>query len=151
MSFMAPLLALQDVDAQIYELQQEIKDIPARKQHETGRLQGTQEHLAATQSELRAFQTRVADFELQVQALRDRVTKLKQQQLTLKSNKEFRAMETEINNCLHEAEGLENQQIVAMDAVLLSKGKVAASEARLAEESGNIEAYVTELDQRMSV
>jgi predicted nucleic acid-binding Zn-ribbon protein len=147
---MEPLLALQEVDAQIHELQQEISDIPSRKQHEMERLQGAQEHLAAAQSELRAFQTRVADFELQVQALRDRITKLKQQQLTLKSNKEFRTMESEINNCLHEAEGLEGQQIVAMDAVVLSKGKAAACEARLATERGNIEAYVAELDQRMA-
>lgn len=150
MSFMETLLALQDVDAQIHDLQQEISDIPSRKQHEMERLQGAQEHLAAAQAELRAFQTRVADFELQVQALRDRVTKLKQQQLTLKSNKEFRTMESEVNNCLHEAETLEGQQIVAMDAVVLSKGKVASCEARLATERGNIETYVAELDQRMA-
>ena len=39
MSFMEPLLALQDLDDQIYELEQEINDIPARKEAEMDKLE----------------------------------------------------------------------------------------------------------------
>ncbi|MDD5707555.1 MAG: C4-type zinc ribbon domain-containing protein [Kiritimatiellae bacterium] len=147
---MEPLLALQELDAQILELQHEIRDIPSRQQHETERLKEAQERLTAAQTELRAFQTRVADFELQVQAVRDRIVKLKQQQMTLKSNKEFRAMEAEINNAMHEAEGLEGQQIMAMDAVVPIKAKVAMNEARVAEERQGNEAFMKELEQRLT-
>ncbi len=150
MSFMESLLALQDVDTQIYELQKEIRDIPIRKQQETARLQDAQERLSAAQAELRAFQTRVADFELQVRAVRERVTKLRQQQMTLKTNKEFRAMETEINSALHDAEGLEGQQITAMDAVPPAQARVNAAQERVDAEKAGMSTYVSELDRRFA-
>lgn len=150
MSFMEPLLALQEVDAQIYELRQEIRDIPSRKSQETERMREAQERLSAAQAELRALQTREADFEIQVQALREKVEKLKQQQMTLKSNKEFRAMEAEINNCLHETEALEGQQIMAMDAVIPAKARVTDCEEKLKSERQGIETYVKELDERLA-
>lgn len=150
MSFMEPLLALQDVDTQIDELQHEMRDIPIRKQQETARLQDAQERLAAVQAELRAFQTRVADFELQVKALREQANKLKQQQMTLKTNKEFRAMEAEITNVFHEIEALEGQQIMAMDAVPVAQARVDAAQARVDEEQGTLSKYATELDARLA-
>lgn len=149
MSFMEPLLALQDVDTQIYELQKELRDIPIRKQQETARLQDAQERLSAAQAELRAFQTRVADFELQVKAIREHVNKLRQQQMTLKTNKEFRAMETEIGNGLHEAEALEGQQITAMDAVPPAQARVEAAQERVDNEKAGMSQYVAELDGRL--
>ena len=150
MSLMQPLLALQDVDTQIYELQKEIRDIPIRKQQETARLQDAQERLSAAQAELRAFQTRVADFELQVKAVRERINKLRQQQMTLKTNKEFRAMELEINNALHEVEGLEGHQIGAMDAVPPAQSRLNAAQERVAGEKSGMAEYIAELDSRLS-
>jgi predicted nucleic acid-binding Zn-ribbon protein len=148
---MEPLLALQDVDTQIDELQRELHDIPIRRQQESARLQGAQERLSAAQAELRAFQTRVADFELQVKAVREQITKLRQQQMTLKTNKEFRAMETEINNGLHEAEALEGQQIMAMDAVPPAQSRVDAAQERYDVEKAGMAAHVADLDSRLAL
>lgn len=150
MSFMEPLLALQDVDTQIDELQKELHDIPIRRQQESARLQDAQERLSAAQAELRAFQTRVADFELQVKAVLERVAKLRQQQMTLKTNKEFRAMEAEIGNGLHEAEALEGQQINAMDSVPPAQARVQAAQERLEAEKSGMAQYVAELDSRLA-
>ena len=150
MSLMEPLLALQEVDTQIYELQRELRDIPIRRQQETARLQDAQERLSAAQAELRAFQTRVADFELQVKAVLDRVSKLKQQQMSLKTNKEFRAMEAEIGNGLHEAEALEGQQINAMDSVPQAQARVQAAQERVDAEKNGMAQYVAELDSRLA-
>ncbi len=149
MSFMEPLLALQEVDTQIYELQNELRDIPLRKQQETSRLQDAQERLSAAQAELMAFQTRVADFELQVKAIRENVAKLRQQQMSLKTNREFRAMESEINNNLHEIEILEGQQITAMDAVPPAQERVEAAQERVNTETSGMEQYLAELDSRL--
>lgn len=150
MSFMEPLLALQEVDTQIYELQNELRDIPLRKQQETSRLQDAQERLSAAQAELMAFQTRVADFELQVKAIRENVAKLRQQQMSLKTNREFRAMESEINNNLHEIENLEGQQIMAMDAVPPAQERVEAAQERVNTETSGVEQYLAELDSRLA-
>ena len=150
MSLMEPLLALQDVDTQIYELQKELRDIPIRKQQETARLQDAQERLSAAQAELMAFQTRVADFELQAKAVREHVTKLRQQQMSLKTNKEFRTMETEINTGLHEAEALEGQQINAMDALPPAQARVEAARTRVDAETSGMAQYVAELDSRLA-
>lgn len=150
MSFMQPLLALQELDARIRELQQEIRDIPSRRSQEESRIQESQERVSAAQAELRAVQTRVADFELQAQAVRDRIVKLKQQQMTLKTNKEFKAMEIEISAAQREADSFEGEQITAMDAVTPVKARLKVCEARLAEERAGIAGYLEELDRRLA-
>ena len=112
-------------------------------------MQDAQERLSAAQAELMAFQTRVADFELQVKAIRENVAKLRQQQMSLKTNREFRAMESEINNNLHEIEILEGQQITAMDAVPPAQERVEAAQERVNTETSGMEQSLAELDSRL--
>lgn len=50
MSFIDPLLAVQDVDMQIWGLQQELKSLPARKRAEENRLQDAAARLADIES-----------------------------------------------------------------------------------------------------
>ncbi len=149
MSFMEPLLALQDVDTQLDELQKELQDIPLRKQHDSARLQEAQNRLNGAKAEMLAVQTRIADFELQVKALRDQITKLRQQQLVLKTNREFRAMETEISNHLHEIEALEEQQLMAMDLVPAVQERIDTAQEHFTSEKASIDTYGAELDQRL--
>ena len=147
---MESLLALQDVDTQIFQLERESADIPLRKEQEKARIQESLERLEAAEAELRAFQTRVADFELQVKAQREKVSKLKQQQMTLRSNKEFRVMENEINAGQHEIDNLEGQQIMAMDAVPQAQERVDAARRKLAADQSELAEYADGLDTRLA-
>lgn len=113
-------------------------------------MQESLERLGAAEAELRAFQTRVADFELQVRAQREKVSKLKQQQMTLRSNKEFRVMENEINAGQHEIDNLEGQQIMAMDAVPQAQERVDAARRKLAADQSELAEYTDGLDKRLA-
>ncbi len=147
---MEPLLALQELDGRIRELQQEIRDIPLRKDNEKSRLKDALERQAATQAELRAAKARVAEVELGVTAAREKVVKLRQQQMTLKTNREFRAMELEIETAQRDLESLEGDQIRAMDVIPPVKDRLAACDAKCSEEKSVVDGCLTELEDRLA-
>ena len=96
MTIVQPLLALQGIDSRMRALQQEARDIPLRKEQEQERLRGAQEALSAAQAGFKSAQARVDEAELDVKDRREKINKLRQQQMTLKTNKEFAAMNLEI-------------------------------------------------------
>jgi len=149
-SFVQPLLDLQEIDGRVRDLQQEIRDIPQRKAQEQERLSGAREALARAQAELKNAQLRVNEAELEVNARRDKIQSLKQNQVTLKTNKEFQMFNLEIAKLEGEIENYEARQIAAMDDVIPVKHRVAEAEAKLKEEQSGVDAYVAELDERLA-
>lgn len=151
MSIVEPLLALQEIDARIRVLQRESRDIPIRKEEEKGRLRGALASLAETQANLKAALARVDEAELDVKDCKERITKLRQQQVTLKTNKEFAAMNLEVATIEGKIETVEARQIAAMDQVTAARALVSESERRLKEEQAAVDGYVQELDGRLAV
>lgn len=84
MSFIDPLLALQDVDMQIWRFQQELKDLPARQQNEESHLAelameqarieneggeaSVQDEIAAEIDDVKAFIAEIAERKSEVEA-----------------------------------------------------------------------------------
>jgi predicted nucleic acid-binding Zn-ribbon protein len=147
---MQPLLALQEMDARIRALQQEIQDIPLRREQETGRLKGAQEAQAVAHNGLRVALAAVVAAEGEVTDRRERITKLRQQQSTLKTNREFQAMNLEIATIEADIEACEARQLARMDEVNPSRAKLTECDARLKEEQAVIDGYLKELDARLA-
>lgn len=150
MSFMDPLLALQDIDDQIYELQKEIKDIPARKKDELDKLNTAKNSLAAAQDDLLSAQSNADDLKLQAQATQERAEKLKDQQGGLKSVKSLEALDSQLASSKSLQEKLEADQVAAIEASNEAQKRVADAQLIIAEESAEIESYVAELDERLN-
>ena len=150
MSVVQPLLDLQEIDGRIRGLQQEIRDIPQRKAQEQERLNGAREALARAQAEFKNAQLRVNEAELEVKARRDKIQSIKQNQVLLKTNKEFQMYNLEIAKIEGEIESYEARQMAAMDDVIPVKHRVAEAEAKLKEEQGVVDGYVAELDARLA-
>jgi predicted nucleic acid-binding Zn-ribbon protein len=144
------LLDLQEIDGRIRGLQQEIRDIPQRKAQEQERLNGAREALARAQAEYKNAQLRVNEAELEVKARRDKIQSIKQNQVLLKTNKEFQMYNLEIAKIEGEIESYEARQMAAMDDVIPVKHRVAEAEAKLKEEQGVVDGYVAELDARLA-
>jgi len=138
-SVVQPLLDLQEIDGRIRDLQQEIRDIPQRKAQEQERLNGAREALARAQAEL------------EVKARRDKIQALKQNQVLLKTNKEFQMYNLEIAKIEGEIESYESRQIAAMDDVIPVKHRVAEAQAKLEEDQTVVDGYTAELDERLAV
>lgn len=151
MSIVQPLLALQEIDTRIRALQQEARDIPLRKEQEKKRLAGAQEALAEAQSGLKGAQARVDEAELEVKSRRDKINVLRGQQLTLKTNKEFAAMNLEIATIEGQIEMYEARQVMALDGLVPARSRVGECEKRLQDDKAVVDGYVKELDARLAV
>ena len=105
------LVALQDVEQKIAGLQKQISEIPVKiqsLQDELRRLKQTHEQRVAHSQEL-AKKRRT--YEGEVDMLRSKLSKLKDQLMTVKTNKEYTAM-------LHEIQGAETQIRSEEDKIL---------------------------------
>jgi len=149
-SVVQPLLDLQEIDDRIRKFQQEIHDIPQRKAQEQERLTGVREGLARAQAELKAAQVRVSEAELEVKARHDKIQSIKQNQVLLKTNKEFQLYNLEIAKLEGEIETYEARQLAAMDDVIPVRHRVAEAEAKLKEDQAAVDADLTELDARLA-
>ena len=96
MSVIDDLVALQTQDALIRELEQHVRDIPIRKAQELERLKSEADALESARTAVRSVKTDIQQAELDLQSRQETILKLKQQQMTLKTNKEFAAMNLEI-------------------------------------------------------
>jgi hypothetical protein len=148
-SVVQPLLDLQEIDSRIRDLQKEIRDIPQRKTQELARLNGAREALARAQAEHKHAQLRVNEADLEVKARRDKIQQIKQNQASLKTNKEFQMFNLEIAKIEGEIDNYEARQIAAMDAVIPVKSAVVEAEAKLKEEQSVVDGYIAELDARL--
>lgn len=150
MSAIQPLLALQEVDARLRDLQQEIGDIPKRKDQEKGRLKSAQEAVTAAKSSLQNIQTGVANLEAEINERRERIKQLRQQQVTLRTNREFAALNQEVASVESQIDGFEMRQIALMDEISPAKAKLDECEEKLKVEQEVVNSYIAELDARLA-
>lgn len=150
MSVVQPLLDLQEVDGRIRTLQQELRDIPQRKEQESARLHGSRVAVEEAKKSLQSAQLRVSELELEVKARRDKIQSLKQNQVQLKTNKEFQLYNLEIAKIEGDIDNYEARLIAAMDDVIPRKQALTEKEAKLKEEQAETDVYLKELDSRMA-
>jgi hypothetical protein len=149
-SVVQPLLDLQEIDGRIRDLQKEIRDIPHRKAQEQERLNGAREALVRAQADHKNAQLRVNEADLEVKARRDKIQAIKQNQVLLKTNKEFQMFNLEIAKIEGEIDSYEARQLAAMDDVIPVKLRLAEADAKLKEEQTVVDGYVAELTERMA-
>ena len=147
---MEPLLALQEIDGRIREFQQEIRDIPARKGDEKGRLSATSERLENAKDRYMDVQTKVSDVQQEIAAAQEKAKKFKQQQMTLKTNAEFRAMEQQIRDTEREIDHLVQDQLLFEERLAPIKSDIDALQAKLDSEKVGVDANIKELEERQA-
>ena len=142
------LLTLQTTDLQIRAVQAELNDIPARKKAEELRLKEHREALEAAEARLKAQQVSIKNLEGDVQVNREKIAKLRQQQMTLKTNKEFKAMEEEVSGVQSVISSLEDRELVLMEEMEMLRDEVAARQSDLKQEESALAVDVDVLDKR---
>ncbi|NLE65833.1 MAG: hypothetical protein GX608_00245 [Lentisphaerae bacterium] len=150
MSVIDDLAALQAQDGLIRELEQQVKDIPIRKAQELDRLKLEEESLEFAKEAVRSVTAEIEQAKLDIQVRQEGILKLKQQQMTLKTNKEFAAMTAEIRqaeialqNAEYDVAARENRLAAAGRAEQESQAKYDAAKA-------GVDGYVAELDARFA-
>ncbi len=126
----------------------EIRDIPKRKSDIEAQLAGSTQKLNMARDSKKHTEVSLKDLELEVESLNERIIKYKQQQMDANTNEQYRAFVKEIGAVEREIGGLEDKEIVLMEA--LEKGTliVAECEAKLNGEKEGIADELGELDER---
>lgn len=128
------LLVLQECDQEIRRLRKEMEDIPLRKQQIESRLSAHQEGLAQADHGLLEARARIKHLEGEIESARQQIQKYREQQLQIKSNDGYKALEKEIAAKQQEIRGLEDQELAAMEAVEAAQAAVALRRESLAKE-----------------
>ena len=136
------LLVLQACDQDVQRLRRELDDIPLRKQQIESRLSTQKEGLDRAQHSLLEAQVRIKNVEGEIEAGRKSVQKYREQQLQIKSNDGYKALEREIATTQAGIRKLEDQELEAMETVERAKAEVAERRAALAKEQVRVEEEV---------
>jgi len=136
------LVALQDTDQRIISLRKQISEIPSKTQayrDELRQLEEAHQGRLALYSEL-AKQRRARESD--VEMMQTRLSRLKDQLMTVKTNKEYTAM-------LHEIQAAEEQIRIAEDGILDIMEQMESMEGKLAQEQEELRARQSELEEQI--
>lgn len=142
------LLVVQDFDCRIRAIQHELKDIPTRKDEERSRLHEHELAVKAAEERLKGRQVELKKTELEIEARREKISKLRQQQLGLKTNKEFQAMDSEIRGVEGEIGKIEDQQLLLMVEIDQEKASIRTLQEAVKTEETAVLADIQVLDKR---
>ena len=142
------MLLLQDHDLRIIRLEKELGDAPKRKQAIDALLDDHRQALAKAKEELKARQSDIKQAELDVEGSREKVRKYRGQQIQLKSNQEFRAMEGEIAGVEKTIRQLEDRMIEMMETIEAAQNAVKERDTALKTEEVSVKREIEAIDQR---
>lgn len=109
------LLRIQDYDIRILRLRKELESIPEHMRSLERRLDSDREIVTAAREKSKITQAAIKELELEVESQDAKIRKLREQQMQLKSNKEFKAMEAEISAVQSVIKSVEEKIIERME------------------------------------
>ncbi|HNR93273.1 MAG TPA: C4-type zinc ribbon domain-containing protein [Kiritimatiellia bacterium] len=145
---MEKLLILQERDLKILKLKREARDIPARKAEIEGRLKSHQQAFDEATHNLKSHKTSIQQVEGEIEALNQKILKFREQQLQIKDNTAYKALEKEIFATRQEIRTAEDRELVLMEEMEDLKRVIAEKEKSLKDEQAIVQKDNARLDQR---
>lgn len=151
------LIDLQAIDSQIYALNKEKSSIPGHLKSIDEALESKKTSIKHSEEDLKNIQLKLKEKEVSLQQKEEQIRKLQGQLYTLKTNKEYSAMLTEIEGVKADNSLIEEDIIRFMDEIELSRKKILeekelfkAEELKAHKEKENISAKAREIEARLS-
>lgn len=144
------MLRIQDQDLRIAERERELTAMPERARELDSRLDSYRDAIAKAREDGTRAQLDVKKLEIEDQEYRQKISHLREQQMTLKTNREFRAMEEEIAVVQRRISQLENRLLEAMETVDQCSREKTARERELNQAGQEIEREKEALTARES-
>lgn len=134
------LLILQDRDRRLLALAKDLEKLPQDEARAKAKLAGDEAAVTQAHQALLDCELRVKKIELDAETRRTTIKRLKNQQFETRKNEEFVALGHEITRYEKELDGLETQELEAMEEVDGFRGKLKSAE----EARGRTRTLVTE-------
>ncbi len=148
MSTLEKLLNLQENDNRILQLERELKDIPERKKIEEARLESHRQSVSDSEEQLKSLQAKINELEVEGDSSKEKIAKLRQQQMELKTNKEFKAVESEIATLEKGIRALEDRELEFMSEADEIRSDLDGSKEELAREESSLKQDLAAWDER---
>lgn len=149
MSVLDDLAILQDIDAEIRDLERQATDIPVRREQELNKLTDEQDDLNRAREEVNRLILETRNDEVTISEIKELITKFKNQQMSLRTNAEYAAMTAQISKA--EKELALNEKKLAEDCAKIPEAEqtVAHFQALFETAKSEVDAYIAELDERL--
>src|ERR1035437_505506 len=142
------LATIQECDCRILKFERELKDLPTRKQEIEARLEENRQALVKAREAVRLRQGEVKYAEAEVAANRERIKKFRDQQVSIKSNREFRVVDDEIAMLESGIRKSDDSSLEMMQAIEKANEEVKRLEISLHAEEDSIRAEVQGIEER---
>lgn len=139
------LLVLQDRDSRCDTIKRQLEDIPREIKKEEAAIAAIAETLAAAESAYLQMEARRNDLEGEVEAAEAQIIKYKTQQMQVKKNEEYTALENEIHNLQQKISGIEDDELALLDKLDLARSDLEEHRMRAAAERATLEAHIERL------
>lgn len=149
MSLLDPLLALQDVDTQILDVERTIREISRHKAEENEKVRRAQARRASAESELNSRKADAIDISLQVKTNKDKVARIQEQQLGLTGERAVKTLANQLSNTTSAGEELASRQEAVRKDVSEAQDKVDLANAYVDEATAAAKEYIAELNAHL--
>ena len=149
MTTIEKLLIVQDRDRRIRQLSRESEDIPARRKLSEERLKEHKESLAAAQELVKKNAAAIKGVELEIDTCKQRILKLREQQVAIKTNEQYRAMNNEVAGGEKQIREFEDREMVLMEETEGLRANVTRMEQRLKQEDEIVNSDRVQLEDRL--
>jgi predicted nucleic acid-binding Zn-ribbon protein len=142
------LLILQDRDIRRDNLKKEIAGLPATRERVHKQITQKESEAEAAKARLQALELRASELEGTVESEQAKIVRFKNQQLTVKKNEEYQALEHEITAADAEKEKAEDEQIGVMIEIDEAKEEFGRAKERIQDEISDLKDELNAIDQR---
>ncbi len=146
---MQKLLILQDRDARRDSVQAQIDRIPSEMAKERARIDEIQSALEERRRGLKAMEARRLDLEGEVAGVEETIVKYKTQQMQVKKNEEYAALEKEIENQKARVSELEDMELQLMEAIEVEQEALKEALESGQAEVATLEAHLERLEKNL--
>jgi len=152
------LVEVQAIDAEIYRIQRELKERPAFLEELKNKFEVKKENLKALEAKSKNELLNRKSLELELQTKEGEITKANTQLSSLKTNREYQAKLTEIENIKADRSLFEEKILISYDAtdainkeIETEKKVLSTEEGKYLEEKKQVDASVQEMGEQLKL
>ncbi len=143
------LLVIQDRDRKLRQLRIELKNAPLEKKAMDTRMATASATLDAAKLKAKELEVKRKELENEVRARQDRIAKYEQQKLSTKKNDEYSAYDHAVESLKTEIAGIEDKELVLMEAADAQKPVIAAAEKDAADTRALVQRQIADIEARV--
>lgn len=147
---LAKLLILQDRDQRLRQLETSLKQWPLEKARAESAIAKEKERVESAEAGIKELEVKRLGMEGEVEAAREKVVKYRTQQLEIKKQDEYDALEHEIKTLLESIDGQETEELELLEEIEKSETVLAALKEEMAKATKTFEAQIATINESLA-